>query len=224
MNKNKVIATWSGGKDSAFAMYKAQQLGYSVSAIANTISQEYRRVRFHGLEARMIEMQAVALELPLLQAETTAENYKEEFIANLKRGITDEVSGVVFGDIHLEDCLLWAKEVCDELGVKALEPHWGNDPQQIVRDFIATGFEAVIVSTQANVLGKEWIGRRIDAAFLDDISKLPAIDPCGENGEYHSYVLNGPLFTKRIMLEEVEKIERGGYYFLDIQKSTLVSK
>lgn len=224
MAKNKVIATMSGGKDSMFALHKAVKEGNEIVAAVNTISHEYKRVRFHGLQALMIQLQAEALGMPLFQAETTPEKYKEEFIVNLQRAMTKDTAGIVFGDIHLDDCLLWAKEVSQAVGVEAIEPHWGSNPKKLLADFVASGIKAVIVSTQADILGEEWIGREIDQSFYDDITKLEGVDPCGENGEYHSYVLDGPLFKKRIKLEKVEKIKRGGYHFLDIQKAKLVSK
>lgn len=222
--KNKVIATLSGGKDSMFALHKAVKQGYEVAAIVNTISQDFKRVRFHGLEAQMIQMQADALGIPLFQIETTPENYKEEFIANLKRAMTPKIGGIVFGDIFLEDCLIWAKEVSSAVGVEAIEPHWGSNSQQLLHNFVASGIQAVVVSTQANLLGKEWIGRTIDQSFYEDITKLEGIDPCGENGEYHTYVNDSPLFQKRIVLGKTEKVERGGYHFLDIQEASLVKK
>lgn len=216
--KKNVIATWSGGKDSCFATYKAMQAGYDVRFLANTISQEYQRVRFHGLAKGVIQQQAEAVGIPLLQQATTAENYAEEFKMNLRKGLSSEIAGVVFGDIHLADCLTWANDICRDLGVVAIEPLWHKKQEDILREFIAAGFEAILVSTQANKLGKEWIGRKIDKAFVKDIAKLRDIDPSGENGEYHSLVLNGPIFRKKLQVMKAESVLRGGYWFLDIQK------
>lgn len=223
-NHKKVIATWSGGKDSCFAAYKAVKAGFTLTALANTISQDYKRVRFHGLEARMIQLQAQALGVPLLQAETTAQHYEEEFIANLQRGMTPQVRGVIFGDIHLQNCFSWAQSVCTKLGIEAIEPLFGQSPQNLLLDFIASGFEAVIVSTQASILGQEWVGRRIDASFYDDITLLSGVDPCGENGEYHTLVVDGPLFKQKIGLKKPAKVLRDGYWFLDIQDYALCPK
>jgi uncharacterized protein (TIGR00290 family) len=220
----QVIATWSGGKDSCFAAYKAVQLGYTLSALANTISHDYQRVRFHGLEAKMIQLQAEALGLPLLQAGTTPENYEEEFLVNIKRGMTPQIQGVVFGDIHLQDCLAWAKKVCGKLGIEAIEPLFGTNPKELLASFIASGFQSVVVSTQASILGEAWVGRVIDQSFYDDILRLDGVDPCGENGEYHSVVIDGPLFKQKIALEQTAKVLRSGYWFLDIQQYSLQNK
>ena len=223
---NKVIAAISGGKDSIFAAYQAIQQGYELVSVVNTISKEYRRVRFHGLEAQIIALQAEAMGVPLFQIETTPQKYTEEFVDNLKRAVAreKEIAGIVFGDIFLEDCLQWAKEVSEEVGAKVIEPHWGRDSKELLADFIASGFEAVIVSTQADLLGEEWIGRKIDQSFFNDISKSSQLDPCGENGEYHSVVLDGLLFQKRITLQKTRKVRRENYHFLDIQEYSLEPK
>lgn len=224
LTKKAVIATWSGGKDSCFAAYRAVQQGYELAALANTVSHDYQRVRFHGLPASVIKAQAEALGVPLLQAITTPEHYEDEFVANLNQGITPEIAGVVFGDIFLEDCLAWAKKVCAKLGVKEIEPHWGIPSKQLLQEFVDSGFQAVIVSTQASILGKEWIGRVIDQSFYTDITRLDGVDPCGENGEYHSLVIDGPFFKQKIVLEQTAKVQRSGYWFLDIQHYHLQKK
>lgn len=219
------IATWSGGKDSCFALYKAQQKGFEISYMANTISHDYRRVRFHGLPAKIITMQSEALSIPLLQKETNPETYERQFIANLQQGAsTKHIDVVVFGDIHLKDCLQWAQSVCQKLGVEAFEPLWQMKQDQILRDFIKAGFVAIIVSTQAELLGPEWIGRQIDDAFVKDIQKLPHIDPCGENGEYHTLVVDGPIFNKRLEIVKAKPTKKSGYWFLDIQDFYLTDK
>lgn len=220
----KAIATWSGGKDSCLAMYKAMQDNYSISYISNTISRDFKRVRFHGLSAEFIQAQSKALGIPLLQQETSEENYKAEFIQNLKKGVKNGIDAVVFGDIHLEDCLAWAKEVCNEVELKCLEPLWKTPQIKIIEELISCGFEAIVVSTQEDILGKEWVGRKIDKKFLKEIKKHKNVDPCGENGEYHTAVLNGPVFKKKIEILKSKKIKIGNYYFLNIQEYRLIPK
>ena len=216
--------SWSGGKDSCFACYKAMEAGYKVSHLANTISKDYSRVRFHGVEARVIQDQAKAIGIPLLQKKTGAETYEKEFKENIKPVLSFGVRGLVLGDIHLQDCLEWANKVCKSLGIKAIEPLWGLDPEQIFLDFIASGFEAVVVSTQANLLGKEWVGRKLNERFLNDLKSLGNIDICGENGEYHTLVTDGPIFKQKIDIKRSREVLRENYWFLDIQDYQLVSK
>lgn len=214
----KVIASTSGGKDSTFAIFKAQQMGHEVVFLANTIAYDSGRVRFHGVKAEIIQMQANALGIPLLQKQTTPENYRKEYIENIREIIKKEgIEGLVLGDIFLEDCYTWAKEICDELGIELIEPLWKMNPESLLQEFINAGFEAVVVSTQANLLDKSWVGRKLDQNFLEDVKKIKGVDICGENGEYHSLVLNGPNFKKKLEIRIGEKIKIKDYWFLDIQ-------
>jgi diphthine-ammonia ligase len=218
------VATWSGGKDSCLAAHYAILAGYDVRFLANTVARDSGRVRFHGILADVIRLQSKAVARPLLQQETDPDTYEREFKDNVRRGLGDGVTSVVFGDIHLQHCLEWATRVCDELGVDLVEPLFGRDPKQVLADFIGAGFEAIVVSTQADLLGKDWVGRRIDGTFLDDIVARPDVDPCGENGEYHSLVLDGPLFSQRLEIAEAEPVLLGGYWFLDIRDYGLASQ
>lgn len=219
-----LIATWSGGKDSCFATFKAIKLGHSIKFIANSISDDFRRVRFHGVKAELIQAQSEAIGIPLLQQETSASDYRKDFLVNIKKGLESSVEGLVFGDIFLPDCYQWAEEICNELKVKLLEPLWKKPSLEILTEFIAEGFEAIIVSVQADKLDSSWVGRRVDKSFIKDIKKLKNVDPCGENGEFHSLVLNGPIFKKRISVDKSKKILIKGFWFLDIQKYSLVDK
>ena len=206
------LVSWSGGKDSCLAAYTA---GIEMCGLVNTIS-EYERVRFHGVRKELIQAQAASLGLPLIQRETRGERYREDYIKAVSAARQADTHALVLGDIHLEPCLTWAQGVCAELALDLAEPLWGREPEEILREFIDTGFEAVVVSTQANLLGEKWIGRTLDHAFLEDILKT-GCDPCGENGEYHTLVLDGPLFSRRIELLETRKVLRDGYWFLDIR-------
>lgn len=221
----KVVIAWSGGKDSCLAYYKARQMGYSVTYILNTISQEFKRVNFHGVEDIVIQKQAEAIGVPLLQIQTTPFGYENEFkkgLAAIKK--TTDIDGLVCGDIYLEECFARAKRTCDALQLQLIEPLWQQDPVGLMKEFIDLGFEAIVVSAQASVLGKEWVGRAIDKQFLKDIQPIKNVDPCGENGEYHTLVIDGPLFSKRIAIEKSKSIRKGTHWFLDIQKYSLNAK
>ena len=215
----KVIASTSGGKDSTFALYKAQQAGHEIAYLANTISDDFKRVRFHGVKDEVIQKQARVLGIPLLQKKTSAENYRADYIENIKKVVKKKgIEGLVLGDIFLQDCFTWAKEVCDELGIELIEPLWKIDPEKLFKEFIESQFEAVVVSTQANILDESWVGRKLDLSFLEDIKKLKNIDICGENGEYHSLVLDGPNFKKGLEIKKSKKVKIKNYWFLDIQE------
>jgi len=208
------ICSWSGGKDSCFACYRAMRLGYNVSYLLNFISKEYKRVSFHGTEAKLIDLQEEALGMPLLQKETAGEGYEQEFKEAVRSLIPNGITGMIFGDIYLQEHRDWVERVCGELGIEAIEPLWGQKPEQILIDFIDGGFEAIIVSAKKELFDKRWIGRKVDREFLGYL-KENGIDICGENGEYHSLVLDGPIFKKRIRITESRPIIRKGYWFLD---------
>lgn len=214
----KVIATWSGGKDSCLAAYKAIQDGCTLSFLANTVSVQYKRVRFHGIKDSLIQLQADCIGVPLLQKETTAEHYFQEFTENLRKGMSGDIEGIVFGDIHLDECFGNAKDMCKELGVSLIEPLWHRKQTDILEELIELGFEAIVVSAQAGILGLEWIGRKIDKSFIRDIHALKFVDACGENGEFHTFVINGPIFKHKIEILQSAPILRDNFWFLDIQK------
>jgi len=214
------ISSWSGGKDSCFACYQAIREGYNVSHLLNFISKQYKRVSFHGTEAKLIQLQAEAIDIPLLQKETTRNGYEQEFKDAVRSLIPDGVTGMVFGDIYLQEHKDWVERVCQELGIEAIEPLWGQDPERVLLDFIDAGFEATIVSAKSELFDDKWMGRKLDREFLSHL-KDNNIDLCGENGEYHTFVTDGPMFDKKIKLTKSQPITRDGYWFLDTLKYSL---
>jgi len=211
------ISSWSGGKDSCSACYKAMLSGYDITFLVNFISEEWKRVSFHGTEAKLIQLQARAIGIPLLQKETTKNGYEQEFKEAVRSLIGNGMKGMVFGDIYLEENKSWVERVCSELGIEMVEPLWGKSPEEILSDFIDAGFEAVIVSAQSKFIGEEWIGHRVDRDFMRYL-KDRNIDICGENGEYHTLVINGPMFKSSIEINQARVIKRNGYWFLDTKK------
>ncbi len=215
------IASWSGGKESCFACYNAIQSGYKIPYLVNFISKEYRRVSFHGTEARLIQLQAESIGIPLVQKETTWNGYEQEFKEAVKSLIPEGIEGMVFGDIYLQEHRDWVERVCGELGIKAIEPLWGRDPEGVLIEFIDEGFEALIISANSSLFDEKWIGRKVDRDFLRYL-KDNNIDGCGENGEYHTFVTDGPLFKKKINVIKSRVIKREDRWFLDtIEYSTL---
>lgn len=216
------IGSWSGGKDSCFACYRAMCRGYNISYLVNFISKEYKRVSFHGTEDRLIQLQAEALGIPLLQKETTGNGYEQEFKEAVQSLISKGIKGMIFGDIYLQEHKDWVERVCGELGIEAVEPLWGEEPEKILLEFIDAGFEAIIVSAKADLFGKEWIGQKVDRDFFKYV-KENSIDICGENGEYHTLVVNGPVFKKKLRITESKAITRDGYWFLDTVEYSLLN-
>ena len=214
------IASWSGGKDGCLACYTAMRSGYEVSHLLNSISEEYQRVRFHGTEAKLIQLQAEALDIHLLQKETTPNGYEEEFKDAVRSLIPNGIEGMVFGDIYFQEHLDWVERVCGELGIEAVEPLWGRKTEDVLREFMDAGFEAIVVSAKPELFGEEWIGHKVDEEFLGYL-KENDIETCGESGEYHTFVTNGPNFKKRIEITKSRPITRDGHRFLDIQEYSL---
>ena len=214
------ISSWSGGKDSCFACYKAIGEGHNISHLLNFISKEYKRVSFHGTEAKLIQLQAEAIGIPLLQKETTWNGYEQEFKDAVKSLMPNGVKGIVFGDIYLQEHKDWVERVCGELGIEAIEPLWGQDPERVLLEFIDAGFEATIVSAKSELFDDKWIGRKVDRELLSHL-KDNNIDLCGENGEYHTFVTGGPMFKKKINITKSKPITRDSYWFLDTLEYSL---
>ena len=225
----KIIASWSGGKDSCFACHKALAERHEVSYLVNFISREFRRVSFHGTKAHLISRQAQAIGIPLVQYTVPPDMslYEQTFkkaVSSLKR---NGIEGMVFGDIYLPEHKDWIERVCGELGITPLLPLWGMAPERILSDFIEAGFEAVIVSARSDIFDKKWLGQRIDHTSLLGLKKLAeekGLDVCGEQGEYHTLVVNGPLFRKRLQVTYGDRVQRNGYWFLDIPRCRLELK
>lgn len=225
----KVVASWSGGKDSCFACYKALAQGYEVSYLINFISREFRRVSFHGTRARLISRQAQAIGIPLVQYTVPPDMslYEQTFKKAVSALKGNGVEGMVFGDIYLQEHRDWIERVCGELDITPLLPLWGMAPERVLDDFIETGFEAIIISAKADIFDEKWLGRRIDHSFLFDLKQLEQgkeLDVCGEQGEYHTLVVDGPLFWKRLQVTYGDRVRRDGRWFLDIPGCRLKSK
>ena len=211
------LASWSGGKDGCFAVYRALGKGYKVSRLVNCVAKEYQRVNFHGTEKRLVQLQGEAVGIPVFQPETTFGSYTEDFKAAVRTLLPQGIRGMVFGDIYNDQHLAWVQGVCSSLSIEAVEPLWGMSTDDVINDFLEAGFEAVIVAADARLIDEEWLGRVVDNDFIAYL-KAKAIDPCGESGEYHTIVVNGPLFKRRIEITEGRTIRRGDYWFWDTVK------
>ena len=218
---SKVVVSWTGGKDSCFACYTAILAGFEVSHLVNF--RDARRSRSHAINLNLLYAQSRALGIPLVHLDFGS--YEEEFktaIRTLNAGGAG-IAGAVFGHIETHKSLV--DRICSELGIALLLPLWQRDSWQLMSEFIDAGFEAIVVSARADLFGEEWLGRRTDRDFLRDLRKLnPTIDPCGEYGEFHTFVLDGPLFNDRIRILERGKRLKNGYWFLDILDYALERK
>ncbi|MFA5724982.1 MAG: diphthine--ammonia ligase [Candidatus Omnitrophota bacterium] len=222
MDNLKAISSWSGGKDSCFACYKAMQQGYDIKLLLNFVSRESRRGCFHGIESRLLKFQADLAGVPLVQREVSPDMQKYE--AEFKTAVTElrgsDIGSMVFGDIYLLEHESWIERVCGDLKIKALEPLWNNSPENIIAEFLKAGFKAIIVSCKADIMGQEFLGRYIDQNLVEELKKR-GICPCGEKGEFHTLVVDGPIFSRPIKILKAEPIIKESFWkhwFLDIKE------
>jgi len=201
--------------------------GLKIRYLLNMITEDGRKSWTHGQSVELLQAQSQAIGIPLIQRQTRMANYETEFkgaLLSLKQG---GVTGGVFGDIDIEEHRQWVDRICGEAGITPYLPLWGQAQEKILDSFIASGFRAVVVVAKADLFGKEWLGRKVDLDFLTYLSELKqkyGIQPCGEAGEYHTFVTDGPLFDQRIEIMETNKVLREGYWFLEISKHSLRTK
>ncbi|MDR0893054.1 MAG: diphthine--ammonia ligase [Mediterranea sp.] len=192
----KAVFNWSGGKDSALALWKALQTGeYDIVALLTTVNQETERSSMHAIPVSLLEKQAERIGIPLYVVEQSATSTMDEYSAVMQRAAehftAQGVTHFIFGDIYLQDLLEYRQRQLAPYGITVVEPLWSTS-EEVMEEFLRSGIRSVIVTTTADVLGREYIGRAIDRQLVDS---LPAgVDVCGENGEYHSFCYDGPFF------------------------------
>jgi uncharacterized protein (TIGR00290 family) len=205
------LMNWSGGKDSALALYHAlQDPGLHVTDLLTSVSQAYQRVSMHGVRVALLERQAERIGLPLTRLELPEmpdmaeyEHRMQTTLAPLQaRGITH----AIFGDIYLEDLRQYREQQLARIGLEAVFPLWQRPVQELLREYLALGFRAVVVCVNEQYLDRSFCGRLLDEEFLRDLP--PGVDPCGENGEYHSFMFDAPYFSQPIAFERGEIVRR----------------
>ena len=219
--KLNAFVSWSGGKDGALSYYRAMK-NFHVTHLLNMVAENGQISRSHGIRTGVLRLQAEAMDLTIVQPKSSWETYEAEFKRALS-GLKDKGIEVgIFGDIDFEEHREWVERVSRESGLEAVLPLWGEkNRENLIKELIETGFKAVVVATKKNLLGPEWLGRRIDRDFVRDISKIKGVDISGEKGEYHTLVISGPIFKKRINILKSEKVSRGEHSFLDILECEL---
>jgi diphthine-ammonia ligase len=196
----KVFSSWSGGKECALATYKAIRQGHEVLYLLNFISEDGERSRSHGTKASVLALQAEAIGIPLIQVKTSWEDYEDNFKKAVRELRGKGIEGGVFGDIDLEEHREWVERVCSEVGIKAFLPLWEINAEKLIEEFLKLKFKAIIVATR---LDEAFLGKVLDKNLIGQISKLGS-HPCGENGEYHTFVTNGPIFKKALKITKGE--------------------
>jgi uncharacterized protein (TIGR00290 family) len=212
----KVLFSWSGGKDSAMALQAIlADRRYQVAALLTTVTGDYDRISMHGVRRVLLERQAkslgIRLEKVFISKRATNQEYESKMEQVLKEYKSLGTTSVVFGDIFLEDLKEYREKNLARLGLGGIFPLWKKDTKELIQSFIAQGFKAITVCVDTQVLDKRFVGREIDRQFISDLP--PTVDVCGENGEYHSFVYAGPVFSKSVSFRRGETLLREGRFF-----------
>lgn len=210
------VVSWSGGKDSALALLRALEAGGRPLALLNMLDETGTRSRSHGLRPEILGAQAAALGLPLWTARASWTSYGREFTALLARAADAGAESVVFGDIDLQDHRDWEEGVCAAAGLRAALPLWQEPRRALVEEGLSRGLRARIVAVREDALPPGLLGRVLDPALLDEIERLGA-DACGEHGEYHTVVVDGPGFLAPLRLHAGDVHREGGVATLDLR-------
>ncbi len=218
--RERVLFTWSGGKDSAMALYELQRSqSYEIAALLTTVTGDFDRISMHGVRYALLETQAESLDIPLervlISKSSSNEEYESSMREVLERYKGDGIGSVVFGDIFLEDVRQYREDNLSKIGMEGIFPLWGRDTLELAHTFIGAGFMSIITCIDSNALSKRFIGRLYDERLL---SELPAhIDPCGEHGEFHTFVFDGPLFDEAVAFRRGRIVLRDErFYFCDL--------
>jgi len=226
----KAVFNWSGGKDSSLALYEIlQKKEYEIGYLLTSVNTAYNRVSMHGVRVELLEQQAkeigIALKQIRLPEMPSMEDYNREMFSMMKQFKAEGIDYSIFGDIFLEDLKAYRENQLAQVGMHGVFPIWKRDSKELIKEFIDQGFKAILVCVNEKYLDKSFAGRLIDKDFLNN---LPAnVDPCGENGEYHSFVFDGPIFKNPIPFTQGEvvhrKYEKGavdnfdtGFYYQDL--------
>ena len=219
----KILLSWSGGKDSVMALYTLlQRPEICVEALLTTITAEYARIAIHGVRRLLLHEQARALGLPLKEVLIApgADNaqYEARMGAALAEAMEQGISGCAFGDLFLQDIRAYRDQQLARIGMEALYPVWGRNTHELIHEFLDLGFQSLIVCVDPRKLSPDFAGRKIDRALLADLPQ--EVDPCGENGEFHTFVFDGPIFQRPVVLSVGEKVLRDGFWFCDLLPQT----
>jgi len=219
-NKRQVLFSWSGGKDSSLALYelKNSQI-FEVTALITTVTADYDRVSMHGLRSSLLEDQAEYLNIPLekvfISKNASNDEYESKFNEVILNYKESGIRHVVFGDLFLQEIKKYREDLLGKIEMECVFPIWKRDTVKLAKEFIDLGFKAITVCVDSNVLGEEFAGREYDEQFLNELPS--GVDPCGENGEFHTFVYEGPIFNKSINYHIGDIVLRDErFYYCDV--------
>ncbi|MEJ5104838.1 diphthine--ammonia ligase [Chryseobacterium sp. MYb328] len=209
--KPKALFNWSSGKDSALALYKIlQEDQYEIATLLTSINKEFQRISMHGVHVNLLEQQTSLLGIPLIKMELPREPSMEEYQKIMNKTMAEiQAQGIthsIFGDIFLEDLRQYREKQLNTIGMQAVFPLWKQNTSDLIQEFLKSGFKTIVTCVNGTYLDKSFAGRIIDQQFLDDLPEN--VDPCGENGEFHTFTFDGPVFKSPVQFETGETVKK----------------
>jgi uncharacterized protein (TIGR00290 family) len=217
MNKQyKGFCSWSGGKDSCLSLYRAMKKGIKVEYLFTMFKEDGLRSRGHGLKPEIIKKYAELFDMNLVYGKATWGEYEEIFKEKMSYLENKGVNIGIFGDIDLIDHREWVMKACSHTNMEVYHPLWQEARRKIIEEFVDEGFQSIIVTLNGDLMPKEYLGRVFDKSLIQEFEDL-GIDPCGENGEFHTAVIDGPIFKTPLKLKKKEMIKIQNYWMLDLE-------
>ncbi len=215
--------SWSSGKDSAWALHVARQQGLEIVALLSTLNAQFRRVAMHGVREELLDAQAESLGLPLVKVPLPwpcpNQAYEQAMSEAMQQARNEGVEQMIFGDLFLQDIRKYREEKLAPTGIAPVFPIWGLDTASLARDMVASGLRAHLTCIDPKKLSPDFAGRSFDPRLLEDLPK--SVDPCGENGEFHTFAFDGPMFAQPVEVRVGEVVERDGFVYADLLESRL---
>ena len=217
----KILLSWSGGKDSAWALHVLRRGGeYDVGALVTTVNERFRRVAIHGFREELLVRQAEAAGVPLwtvdLPFPCTNAQYEERMAAVYARAVREGFAGVAFGDLYLQEVRDYRLRTLAGTGLEAVFPVWGVPTGELAGEMLAAGVQARLTCVDPRRVSAEWAGRAWDTALVEEIGRRAGVDVCGENGEFHTFCWAGPMFAREVRVEAGERVERDGFCYAEM--------
>ena len=216
-DRPRAAISWSGGKDSCAALARARQ-DYEIAAMITMCDESAERSRSHGLRPEILDAQAERLGLRRIVGRCTWQTYDDAFARALAEARAEGVTHVIFGDILFDEHRRWAESMCAPHQLVAVEPLFGSSTTRLFEEWTASGADAVIVTARCEHLDASWLGRTLERGMLDEFARL-GVDPCGEHGEYHTVVVDTPLFDRPLTVACGDRVQRGGCWALDVRNA-----
>ena len=219
MSPRQALLSWSGGKDSSLSLYSMHgSKDFEVVSLVTTVTKDFDRISMHGVRRTLLDLQASRIGLPVeevwIRSGATDADYESQLLTSLSKHYSRGVRDVIFGDLFLEDIRKYREKTLARVKMSAVFPIWKKDTKELASYFVKEGFRAILCTVDPRALDRSFCGREFDESLLSDLPE--SVDPCGENGEFHTFVYGGPIFDRDIEVTRGEVVFRDGFYFADL--------